>query len=92
VAAGQAWRCAVCRALLPAHFQIDHVLALRNGGGNRRDNYQALCANCHAAKSHWDGVPDRYTEWTHKSPFFYPGPLWTPRAETVPWLRGGNAF
>lgn len=51
VAAGQAWRCAGCDQLLPASFQVDHVMPLSVGGSNEPDNLAALCPNCHAKKT-----------------------------------------
>jgi hypothetical protein len=51
VAAGQGWRCATCTQLLPAAFQVDHVMPLAVGGSNEAHNLAALCANCHADKT-----------------------------------------
>lgn len=44
--------CAYCGTLLPPCFQIDHIVALSLGGSNQRSNLQAVCANCHAIKTH----------------------------------------
>ena len=52
IGAEQKWRCAHCRQLLPASFQIDHIQALHKGGDNNRRNLQALCPNCHASKTY----------------------------------------
>ena len=51
VAANQDWRCKHCGCLLPAHFEVDHKVALMNGGTNEMDNLVALCSNCHAKKT-----------------------------------------
>lgn len=76
IAADQQWRCNLCSQLLPACFEIDHVVALVNGGADDCHNYQALCPNCHRQKTTYDRFPDRYEEFTGKSKYFYPGPLW----------------
>lgn len=34
--------------------EIDHIVALVNGGENRESNLQVLCAGCHRVKSHAD--------------------------------------
>jgi 5-methylcytosine-specific restriction endonuclease McrA len=33
---------------------LDHIVPSRQGGNNTRENYQRLCANCNARKSHED--------------------------------------
>lgn len=53
IGAGQQWRCAgPCKKLLPASFQIDHIVPLHKSGPNVRENLQALCPTCHAEKSY----------------------------------------
>ena len=59
VAARQAWRCAGCESLLPAAFQIDHREPLWRGGPDHLDNLQALCPNCHAAKTQREAIDRR---------------------------------
>ena len=57
VAAENNWRCGICNNLLNAAFEIDHVIALENGGiDDIGSNAQALCANCHALKSQKERV------------------------------------
>lgn len=52
VARRQRWQCnGTCGDLLPARFQIDHVVPLQEGGCNEVANYQALCGTCHDAKT-----------------------------------------
>jgi 5-methylcytosine-specific restriction endonuclease McrA len=52
VAASQHWKCAVCGNALPAHFEVDHKRRWADGGSEALDNKQALCSNCHTAKSY----------------------------------------
>lgn len=52
VGARQSWKCASCNTLLPATFEIDHVIPLHNGGLDCSDaNGEALCNPCHATKT-----------------------------------------
>lgn len=51
VAADQEWRCAQCTKVLPATFQVDHVIPHAIGGSDHPRNLEALCVECHAAKS-----------------------------------------
>lgn len=41
----------MCGILLPPTFEVDHIVELRNGGKDEFSNLQALCNNCHAAKT-----------------------------------------
>ena len=52
VAASQQWKCARCKNLLPATFEVDHVeeWCLRHSD----EVLQALCPNCHREKSYCD--------------------------------------
>ena len=52
IAAAQKWRCDECDVLLPASFEIDHVVPLHLGGSNERDNLVALCGTCHREKTY----------------------------------------
>lgn len=53
VAADQQWKCARCKNLLPAAFEVDHV---EQWSLRKTDSLplQALCANCHREKSYDD--------------------------------------
>jgi hypothetical protein len=51
IAASQGWRCSECRELLSSAFQVDHTVALADGGADDVTNATALCANCHALKT-----------------------------------------
>jgi 5-methylcytosine-specific restriction enzyme A len=51
-----AGRCQIClRQIGPAdQWEVDHISALINGGGNDEDNLQCLCSWCHDEKSQGD--------------------------------------
>ena len=46
-AANQQWLCKKCNKMLPATFEIDHIIRLDKGGSNDLSNLRALCPNCH---------------------------------------------
>jgi len=50
----QGWKCNVCRAFLKSTFEVDHVVPLCRGGTNDTSNLQALCVECHSAKTRED--------------------------------------
>ena len=59
VAADQGWKCNLCKELLPACFEVDHIVPLWayreqriQGDPNREENLQALCPNCHSLKTY----------------------------------------
>lgn len=56
VAARQGWRCSACRELLPAAFQVDHTVALCDGGADHLSNTTAMCGTCHAAKTQLETI------------------------------------
>jgi 5-methylcytosine-specific restriction endonuclease McrA len=43
-------KCAAC-GVLASDWQIDHVVAVKNGGDNVPGNLQLLCADCHKEKT-----------------------------------------
>lgn len=51
VAAGQQWKCGHCKATLDETFEVDHRVALFNGGSNDESNLVALCPHCHRKKT-----------------------------------------
>lgn len=55
VAAAQHWHCAICRSMLTATYEVDHILRLEFGGSNELNNLQALCPNCHREKTLTEG-------------------------------------
>jgi len=54
IAASQNWLCKDCNKQLPAWFEVDHVIALHNGGTNEVHNLVALCRDCHGKKTAMD--------------------------------------
>jgi 5-methylcytosine-specific restriction endonuclease McrA len=43
-------KCAVCRKPLKGKGDVDHIIALANGGSNDRRNLQLLCHSCNSSK------------------------------------------
>lgn len=57
VGARQEWTCKQCKFLLPATFEVDHVIPLHSGGLDCIDtNAEALCNACHASKTLRDRI------------------------------------
>ena len=52
IAAGQQFRCAMCKKLLQEDWEIDHIVSLQRSGSNDLSNLQALHKRCHAYKNH----------------------------------------
>ena len=55
-APANSWRCASCNHILPACFQIDHVIPLADGGEDKASNMQPLCPGCHADKTQVEAI------------------------------------
>jgi 5-methylcytosine-specific restriction protein A len=51
IAAKQGWKCRECSTVLPATYEVDHIIRLQHGGSNEIDNLQALCPSCHRNKT-----------------------------------------
>jgi len=51
VAADQKWVCGHCSQTLDESYEVDHKLALFQGGTNELENLIALCRNCHGKKT-----------------------------------------
>jgi 5-methylcytosine-specific restriction endonuclease McrA len=51
IASKQAWKCKECNTVLPATYEVDHIVRLQHGGSNEIDNLQALCPSCHRNKT-----------------------------------------
>lgn len=51
VAASQQWKCGSCSATLDETYEVDHRVALFNGGSNDQSNLVALCPHCHRKKT-----------------------------------------
>lgn len=56
IAAAWGWRCAICNHLLPAAFQIDHIVPLADGGADDESNMHPLDATCHAEKTQREAI------------------------------------
>jgi 5-methylcytosine-specific restriction endonuclease McrA len=56
VAAAQEWRCMSCGILFKALWHVDHVVPLADGGEDALTNMQALCADCHMAKTSEENI------------------------------------
>lgn len=57
VAHRQKYLCASCGHMLPPTFEVDHILALADGGEDCYEtNAQALCNGCHAAKTQRENI------------------------------------
>jgi 5-methylcytosine-specific restriction endonuclease McrA len=44
-------KCAYCRKSLKDYFEVDHIIAVINGGTNDRRNLQLTCKHCNRSKS-----------------------------------------
>lgn len=51
IASKQGWKCRECTNILPATYEVDHIIRLQHGGSNEMDNLQALCPSCHRNKT-----------------------------------------
>jgi predicted ATP-grasp superfamily ATP-dependent carboligase len=47
----QGWKCSSCNKILDHTYEIDHKLALKDGGDNSIENLTALCVHCHRLKT-----------------------------------------
>jgi len=62
VASQQRWNCKKCKNILDATYEVDHIIALEDGGNNDIQNLQALCRNCHGKKTMEDNIKRRYPD------------------------------
>jgi 5-methylcytosine-specific restriction endonuclease McrA len=62
VASQQRWNCKKCKNILDATYEVDHIIALEDGGNNDIHNLQALCRNCHGKKTMEDNIKRRYPD------------------------------
>lgn len=51
IAFQQNYKCNLCHVILPPTYEIDHIIPLFKGGGNKLENLQALCPGCHRNKT-----------------------------------------
>jgi rubredoxin len=56
VASMQNWKCGNCKKQLNHVFEIDHHIALQNGGSNDVSNLIALCPMCHREKTAFENM------------------------------------
>jgi hypothetical protein len=54
VASNQIWTCACCNETLSSTYEVDHKVALMNGGSDALENLQALCRECHGLKTNYE--------------------------------------
>lgn len=54
IASDQRWKCKSCKKILDEKYQVDHIVAVCDGGTSDYDNGQALCPSCHALKTKRD--------------------------------------
>jgi len=106
IAASQKWECfgKGCLKksnredrLLPAAFEIDHIVALTNNGKDEIANKQALCPNCHRAKTTFDLDSELFEKFENKSKYMPGGPLYASADEFVSakldkWYHLPNEF
>ena len=80
--------CAMCKAkgIITIAVELDHILAITNGGTNDWDNYQGLCIPCHEIKTQVDlGYTERKTIGEDGWPIY--------TEPTVPrWIRAERTY
>lgn len=54
----QTYRCNICHNILTPYCEIDHIIALQNGGLDEISNLQALCNECHNKKTYREKFGD----------------------------------
>lgn len=63
--------------------EIDHTIALINGGENRESNLRALCRDCHGGKTRADVAEKSTVARKHAKHFGF-----TPRKRLIPGSKG----
>jgi hypothetical protein len=51
IAYSQEWKCGHCMNMLPACYQIDHIVPHSIDGNDDKSNLMALCPTCHSKKT-----------------------------------------
>jgi len=71
LAASQQYRCAMCDALLPSAWEVDHRVPLYDGGSNDWSNLHVICPVCHALKTQREAIQREEKKKFHSSsPYF----------------------
>ena len=52
----QNYKCKICDIILPADFEIDHIISQADGGTNELSNGQALCKPYHEKKTYQENI------------------------------------
>ena len=60
-------RCLICRSTIS--LEVDHSIALQNGGSNDPSNLATLCDECHKMKDDYDRVVRAQRDKIRKNPF-----------------------
>ncbi len=50
----QLCKCSRCASSLSEYYEVDHMIPLRLGGQNAKENLQCLCFECHSTKTKQD--------------------------------------
>lgn len=85
VAERAGYRCQACGMRVRFGGEIDHIIALKNGGENRERNLQFLCATHHKLKTARDVAEKSKVYQTQKRL----GPL---KREQSPWSKRLEAY
>ena len=56
VAWDQQYKCIRCKELLPAAWEVDHIIPVSRGGTNELSNLNAYCPSCHSGKTWLEGI------------------------------------
>ncbi len=49
-------KCASCNKSISKYYEVDHIVALVNGGSNDKSNLQLLCMTCNRSKGSRDSI------------------------------------
>ena len=60
VAARARWKCEICKIIVNANYEIDHIIPLYHAGDNNLENLQCLCPDCHRTKTAEDSSSNEF--------------------------------